>query len=55
MSFQRLLGFVKGWRQLIYEKTTVGLANSMLGIDAKKDKYFQITQLFEYKKNEEEN
>ena len=49
-----IIRFCESWRQLIYEKTTVGLANSMLGIDAKKDKYFQITQLFEYKKNEEE-
>lgn len=41
-------------RQLIYEKVSVMLAESMLGIDAEKDKYFQISQLIEYKRNEEE-
>lgn len=44
----------ESWRQLIYEKVSVMLAESMLGIDAEKDKYFQISQLIEYKKNEEE-
>ena len=44
----------ESWRQLIYEKVSVGLANSMFGIDAEMDKYFQISQLIEYKKNEEE-
>lgn len=50
----RLLSLSNIWKQVVSDSINCKLADVLRGTTAEKERYFQISQLFEYKKNEEE-
>lgn len=50
----KLSAFSENWTRIIYRNINSDVAAAVGGVNAEKERYFQVSQLLEYKKNEKE-